>query len=204
MTLTAGSFLTSCQYLEQGKDNTETEIPKRNYLSEVKSVNKLILAQMTISKMGSIDDIDINKAEGMKQMVAGLMDAVKIGDRKAAYSYDTYMRAYLDLSSLTADDVVVDEATKTITLTLPNVKTEFAGRDLELREEHYRVSSTRAHITAQERADMKEKMNAALKKEVEENSEFRNRLESEGRDKADSYFKSLLGSDGYNVIINFK
>ena len=47
-------------------------------------------------------------------------------------------------------------------------------------------------------------MNTALKREVEEKSEFRSRLEAEARAKADTYFKSLLGNDGYNVIVNFK
>lgn len=200
LTLAAGPLLSGCQYLDGMKDTGQ----QRDYLSEVKSVNKLVLAQMTISKMATIDDIDLSKAEGMKQMAAGLMDAVKVGNRKAAYSYDTYLRAYLDLSGLTADDVKVDDATGTITLTLPPVQTEFAGRDMEIREDHYRVNGLRSHIDPKERAEIKEQMNTALKHEVEEKSEFRSRLEAEARSKADTYFKSLLGSDGYNVIVNFK
>ncbi len=197
--LSVGTLLSGCQLL----DRKETE-QQRNYLSEIKSVNKLVLAQMTISKMATIDDIDLEKAEGLKQTAAGLIDAVKVGDRKAAYSYDTYLRAYVDLSGLTPEDVKVDEATKTITLTLPAVQTEFAGRDMEIREDHYRVSGLRSHIDPKERAEIKEKMNTALKREVEEKSEFRSRLEAEARAKCDLYFKSLLGSDGYNVIVNFK
>ena len=200
ITLAAGSLLTGCQLLDGMKETAE----QRNYLSEVKSVNKLVLAQMTISKMATIDDIDLSKADGMKQMAAGLMDAVKVGNRKAAYSYDTYLKAYVDLSSLTPDDLKVDDATTTITLTLPPVQTEFAGRDMEIREDHYRVSGLRSEIDAKERAEIKEKMNTALKQEVEEKSEFRSRLEAEARTKADAYFKALLGSDGYNVIVNFK
>lgn len=200
ITLAAGSLLTGCQLLDGMKETAE----QRNYLSEVKSVNKLVLAQMTISKMATIDDIDLSKADGMKQMAAGLMDAVKVGNRKAAYSYDTYLKAYVDLSSLTPDDLKVDDATKTITLTLPPVQTEFAGRDMEIREDHYRVSGFRSEIDAKERAEIKEKMNTALKQEVEEKSEFRSRLEAEARTKAVAYFKALLGSDGYNVIVNFK
>lgn len=200
LTLTAGLFLSGCQFID-GMKETEQQ---RNYLSEVKSANKLVLAQMTISKMATIDDIDLSKADGMKQLAAGLMDAVKVGNRKAAYSYDTYLKAYIDLSSLTPDDVKVDDATRTITLTLPPVQTEFAGRDMEIREDHYRVSGLRSEIDPKERAEIKEKMNAALKQEVEEKSEFRSRLEAEARTKADTYFKALLGSDGYSVIVNFK
>ncbi|MDE5750206.1 MAG: DUF4230 domain-containing protein [Duncaniella sp.] len=195
--LAAPVMLPSCQHDAAGEGG-------RNYLSEIKSVNKLVLAQMTISKMATIDDIDLAKADGLRQTAAGLMDAMKLGDRKAAYSYDTYLRAYVDLSGLTPEDVKVDEATKTITLNLPAVQTEFAGRDMEIREDHYRVSGLRSHIDPKERAEIKEQMNAALKREVEEKSEFRNRLESEARAKCDVYFKSLLGSDGYNVVVNFK
>ena len=183
------------------KGESETQ---RNYLSEVKSVNKLVLAQMTISKMATIDDIDLSKAEGMKQMAAGLIDAVKVGKRKAAYSYNTYLRAYIDLSGLTDEDVKVDEAAKTITLTLPKVQTEFAGRDLGIREDHYRVTGLRSEIDPKERAEIKEQMNAALKEEVEKKSDFRAKLTSEATAKCDAYFKSLLGGDGYNVIVNFK
>jgi len=175
-----------------------------SYLSEVKSVNKLVLAQMTISKMATIDDIDLANADGLKQTAAGLLDAVKIGDRKAAYSYDTYMRAYIDMSGLTENDIKVDNASKTITLNLPAVQTEFAGRDMEIREDHYRVTGLRSEIDPKERAAIKEQMNTALKKEVEEKSEFRDKLVSEARVKCDSYFKSLLGGDGYNVVVNFK
>lgn len=193
--MVAGMFLAGCH---------SREAQQRNYLSEVKSVNKLVLAQMTVSKMATIDDIDLSKAEGMKQMAAGMLDAVKVGNRIAAYSYDTYLRAFVDLSGLTPDDVKVDDASKTITLTLPAVQTEFAGRDMEIREDHYRVTGLRSEIDAKERADIKEAMNTALKHEVEEKSEFRSRLESEARAKADTYFRSLLGGDGYNVIVNFK
>ncbi len=205
-TLTLGLILTACTLLTGSQDSgsRQGEQLQRHYLSEVKSVNRLVLAQMTISKMATIDDIDLSKADGMKQMAAGMLDAVKVGNRKAAYSYDTYLRAYVDLGDLTPEDLKVDEATKTITLTLPAVQTEFAGRDMEFREDHYRVSGLRSEIDAKERAEIKEQMNAALKNEVEEKSEFRGRLEAEARAKAATYFKTLLGRDGYDVIVKFK
>ncbi len=193
-------MFSGCQHLGFNQDAAAP----RNYLSEVKSVNKLVLAQMSITKMATVNDIDLSKVSGMKQMASGLLDAVKVGNRKAAYSYNTYLRAYVDLSNLAPDDVTVDEVSKTITLNLPAVQTEFAGRDMEIRENHYRVSGLRSEISAQERAEIKEMMNAALKEEVEQKSEFRSRLEAEARTKADTYFKSLLGGDGYNVIVNFK
>ncbi|MDE6338440.1 MAG: hypothetical protein K2K97_01470, partial [Muribaculaceae bacterium] len=70
--------------------------------------------------------------------------------------------------------------------------------------DHYRVTGLRSEIDAKERAEIKEQMNTHLKQEVEEKSEFRSRLDAEARTKADAYFKTLLGGDGYNVIVNFK
>lgn len=34
----------------------------RNYYSEISSVNKLVLARMSISKMATIDDVDLSEA----------------------------------------------------------------------------------------------------------------------------------------------
>lgn len=172
--------------------------------SEVKSVDKLILARMTVSKMATIDDIPLSEAEGLKQTSAALLDALKLGKRKAAYSYDTYLRAYIDLSSLTPDDVKVDENTKTVTLSLPPVMTEYLGRDMEIREDHYRVTGLRSEIDAAERAALKEQMNTVLKNEVKNKPMFRDKLVTEAKAKARTYFSSLLGKDGYKVIINFR
>lgn len=182
-------------------DNAQRE---KLYYSEVKSVNKLVLAQMTVSKMATIDDINLSDAEGLKQTAAALLDAVKLGNRKAAYSYDTYLRAFIDLSTLTPEDIKVDESDKNITLTLPTVTTEYLGRDMEIREDHYRVTGLRSEIDARERAEIKEQMNTVLKEEVERKPMFRDKLVNEAKAKAQTYFSSLLGKDGYTVTVKFK
>jgi len=182
-------------------DNAQRE---KLYYSEVKSVNKLVLAQMTVSKMATIDDINLSDAEGLKQTAAALVDAVKLGDRKAAYSYDTYLRAFIDLSTLTPEDITVDESGKNINLTLPAVTSEYLGRDMEIREDHYRVTGLRSEIDARERAEIKEQMNTVLKEEVERKPMFRDKLVNEAKAKAQTYFSSLLGKDGYTVTVKFK
>lgn len=182
----------------------EHENPRNHYYSEIRSVNKLVLARMEISKLATIDDFKLSEAQGMQQIATGLINAVKIGDRKAAYSYNTYLQAFLDLSTLTPDDVEVSEADKTITLTLPAIQTEFAGRDMQFREEHYRVTGLRSRIDPEERAAYKEKMNASLKEEVEKKPLFRDKITATARNKADAYFRSILEKDGYTVIVTFK
>ncbi len=180
------------------------EEPQRNYYAEVKAVNKLVLAQMSVSKMATIDDLKIDEANGPRQVMEAMLNAIKIGDRVAVYSYDTYMRAYIDLGSMTPDDISYDKASKTITLNLPRISTEFMGRDMEIREEHYRVNGLRSAIDEKERAHIKEVMNTAIKMEVENNTAFREKLISEAETKARAFFQSLLGENDTHVIVNFK
>lgn len=175
-----------------------------NYVDELRSVNKLVLAQMTVSKMATIDDLPLDDARGIKQTAAAMLDIIKIGNRKAAYSYDTYLRAYVDMSQLSPDDVLVDHDARTVSITLPPIETEFEGRDITVKEDHYRVTGLRSNIDQYERAEMKEMMNASLKNEVESNPEFRRRLIREAQAKARAYFEALADNEGYTVIVDFK
>ena len=133
-----------------------------------------------------------------------LGDAVKIGSRKGAYSYDTYMQAYIDMSAFSENDVDIDKESRTISMTLPPVQTELAGRDPGIREDHYRVTGLRSDIDSKERAEIKEKMNTALRAEIDRNPAFRDRLMEQARAKARAYFQSLGEAEGYTVTVDFK
>jgi len=172
--------------------------------SELKSVNKIVLARMSVSKMATIEDLDFKDADGLKQTGVALLDAIKIGERKAAYSYDTYIRAYVDMSDFSPEDVSVDDVVGSIVIKLPEIRTEFAGRDAAIREEHYRVTGLRSAIDPKERADMKEKMNTVLKAEVEANPVFRRKIIDVAKSKGDSFFRALAAKDGYTVTISFE
>ncbi|MDE5644502.1 MAG: hypothetical protein K2I45_02550, partial [Muribaculaceae bacterium] len=84
------SALASCAAPETVQES-DSEI----MLRRVKAVNRLTLAQMRVTKMATVGDLPLDSARGMRQTVAALADALKIGDRKAAYSYDTYLTAYV-------------------------------------------------------------------------------------------------------------
>lgn len=156
--------------------------------NEVKSVDKLVLASMSISKVGSLNSTSW----------------WKIGDRVGVYSYDTYLRAYIDLSELARDDLRWDDGRKRVRLMLPPVRTEFAGRDDGMREEHYRVSGLRSHIDAKERAEIKERMNSHLRDEVEKDSRFREILTEQAEKKARTYFEMLFKANGYEAEVDFR
>lgn len=195
--LLSGGIAASCS--RQSDDDTATRIA-----SEVKSVNKLVLSQMSVSKMATIADLDLEKAEGARQQIEALIDAMKIGDRKAAFSYNTYMRAYVDLSSFSPEDVSVNNSDSTISITLPPIQTEFAGRDAQMRVEHYRVSGLRSQVGAEERAEIKEQINTALKKEVENDDTFRRILTESAKSKGQKYFEDLCSRYGYKANVSFK
>lgn len=175
----------------------------RAFYSELRSVNKLVLGQMTITKLATVDDLRLDEADGMRQTAAALLNQLKIGDRKAAYSYSTYLRAYVDMSALGEDDISIDERNKRVRVKLPPVQTEFAGRDLTVREEHYRVTGLRSSIGAEERARVKENMSAALREEVESKPYFRRQLVERAQAKARAYFSALAAQNGYTAEVEF-
>lgn len=173
-------------------------------LKRLSGVEQLQVAEISIRKTASIDDLKPSEVEGARQMVAAMIDALKIGDRKAVYSYDTYLRAYVDLGELTPADITVDTAARHISITLPDLHTDYAGRDAEFREEHYRVTGLRSAIDSEERARLKESMNKLLKEEVRQNDEFSRLLIETGRRRAESFVRTFLGVDGYQVEVKWK
>lgn len=168
-----------------------------NVFHELQDVQKLVLAEMSLNKVGTISDVGL---KGVDAIVNGL----KFGDRIAAYSFQTYIDAYIDLSELKSSDVEVDEKRKFIRLTLPPIQTQYIGRDLGVQEEHYRVTGLRSEITAQERALLKDKMSKSLREDVENNDEYRSLLVREAQAKARGYFTILLNSYGYDCEVGFR
>ncbi len=183
---------------------TPKEPPGSIFYSKVKSVNKLVLAQMTVSKMASVDDLKFEDAQGLRQQLAALGDALKIGDRKAAYSYDTYLRAYIDLSSLRPVDITADDKKKILNIVLPQIQTEFIGRDIAIREDHYRVTGLRSAINADERARLKEEINTALVKEVTGSPELKEKITARARAQAQRFFGAIAARQGYGVNISYR
>lgn len=189
--LLAAASICSCRK-EDNADKTTV------FQSELRSVQKLILSRMTVTKMATIDDIRLSEAKGARQITSALIDAIKPGTRKAAYSYDTHLYAYVDLSALGPDDFR-QTAPDAIEISLPPIEITYEGRDLEIREEHYRVTGMRSQISASERAQLKEEMNRILKQEIADDPEYAESLRREARMKLDSYFAAFARNHGIKV-----
>ena len=162
--------------------------------SELRDLHQIVLAEMSVNKVGVISD------DGLSGL-SSLISSFKLGERIAVYSYDTFLEAYIDLDGLTPGDVEIDEAHKVVKLRLPAVQTRFAGRDMEVKEEHYRVTMLRSHISPSERAALKERMNTSLKAEVENNTEYRRMVTEQARTKAVGFFTALLRGRGYDAEV---
>lgn len=185
---------------------TTEESPKQTLpnITDIRNVGKLTLAEMTITKLGTIEDLGYDDAKTMRQKGKAILNYIKIGERKGAYSYDTYLRAYINLSQLSDQDLQIDSTTHIATLHLPSIETSLAGREPQLREEHYRVTGLRSNISPQERAQLKEEMNTMLRAEVKENELFNSKLSKKAEEKAQIYFTNFFKQFGYTVNIIFK
>lgn len=168
--------------------NSCTKNQQPDFYHEVKSVDKMVFAKMTITKTATMED----------------SKWYTIGKRIAIYSYDSYMRAYIDLSALQMDDIVVDETNKTVRLTLPPVITEVTGRDMQMRKEYENIGLLRSDLDSKERAEIKEKANASFKKEIEDNPVFKKQLVESAKHKARKYFETFFNANGYEASIDFK
>lgn len=177
--LTLGiTILSSCAKTDNNKD----------LYQEIKSVDKMVFASMAITKTAKMQS----------------SDWYTVGKRIAVYSYDSYMRAFIDLSALQMDDLVFDENAKTVKMTLPPVMTEITGRDMEMRKEYENIGLMRGDLDSKERAEIKEMANASFKAEVEENPMFKQQLTEAAKRKARKYFETIFEANGYTASIDFK
>ena len=189
-----------------GKSGEEVkeETPPTDYYSEIRSANKLILAEMTLNKMATVEDLRLNEAKGGREKIDAILNYFKLGTRKGAWSYNTYLRAYIDLSELHPEDVEVDTAAHVMHIRLPEIRTEFVGRDVEIKEDHYRVTGLRSAIKPEERARIKEAMNESLRQEVQQRSGIRERLRQTAMAKAKGYYNIYAAENGFDADITIK
>lgn len=157
-------------------------------IEDVRSAEKMVFAQMAVTKTAK----------------TSRTAWYKIGDRIAVYSYDTYLRGYIDLSELQPEDFVFDDAAKTVKIYLPPVQTELEGRDMTLRQEYEHVDPLRSKIDSRERALLKEKANQSLRAELAHNPMYRNTLTKNAERKARAYFENFFADQGYTASVEFK
>lgn len=198
-------FSIGCLLLCGCGSGSDGNVPARvGVYNELHDVAKLELAQMAVGKVGTIADPKFSEARGFLAKAEALADKMKIGQRIGVYSYDTYLRATVDLSQLRPEDVEVDTINMTAKIVLPPVTVDYEGRDIQLKEEHYRVNGMRTDITPRERAALKEQMNNEVKREIAADTSLRNKLRDSAEARGRAYFTALLANWGYSADIQFR
>ncbi len=161
---------------------------KNDLYQEIRSSNKIVFSSMSITKTAKLES----------------SDWYTIGKRIAVYSYDSYMKAYIDLSMLQPEDIVFNDEDMTVKVTLPPVQTEISGRDMQMRKEYENIGLLRSELDSKERAEMKEKANSSFKKEIENDPVFKKQLIESAKRKATKYFENIFMNSGYTANITFK
>lgn len=170
-----------------GKQQEELPVDHTKLIEVVRSGDKMVFSQMSVKKT----------------MKSERKAWYKVGKRIAVYSYDTYLRAYIDMTEIGADDIVFDDRAKTVSVKLPKVKTELDGREMELHKEYENIGLLRSHLDSKERAEMKEQANADLLRELDEDPVFMRKLRDTAERKAREYFQDLFAANGYTATITF-
>ena len=179
------ALLSACK---KEKEDADPARIRTEILQQLRSADKMVFASMSITKTAKLED----------------SEWYKIGKRIAVYSYDSHMNAFIDLSELSPDDISFNEADSTVRVTLPPVRTEVTGRDMEMTKEYENIGPLRSEIDSKERAAMKEQANSSFRSEIEDNPRFRAKLKETAERKARGYFETLFKDNGFTAIIDFK
>lgn len=194
--LLSGALLSGCS-----GGSGEREVDFRTMLADRA---QLQLAEMSVSKVGRIADSSPDDAKGLMEKTRAIINSMKIGTRIGVYSYDTYLQASVDLSALEPGDVEVDEGKRHVSVTLPPIEIDYAGRDMQLREEHSRVTGLRSQITPEERARLKSAMAADLQREVAADPEIARQLRRAAEESAREFVAGMAAGYGYTSEVRFR
>ena len=124
----------------QGCGHRRQEAALRQEIEAISSMKELGLVEYRVRKIIKADD------QG---------DWYKIGDRKILMSCTAYLKAGIDLSSFSEEDVAVDRKEGRITVTLPHAT--LLSLDIppsEIRQEYDQVTLLRSDFSAKERNNL--------------------------------------------------
>lgn len=180
---------TGCGKGEGNDADVEQEIIDEtpDLFKEINQIGKMNFASMTVTKT-----VTTERSKWYK-----------IGKRIGVYSYDVYLKSFIDLEKLTPENITIDKEAKKVILILPEVQVEVDGRSPELRKEYEHIDLFRTTPDSKERAELKEIANNDFQKEFRSNPAYVSQLKQLARRKAKSYFISLIESNGYEADVRF-
>ena len=161
----------------------------KSEIQHVQESAELGTAEYTIRKVVSF------KGEGKG------IDYLKVGDRMIIFTCRAYLKAGVNLSELSMDDVKINEKAKEITVNLPAVKLlsmNMPAEEVVLNFE--KVSLTRSNFTAEERNSFLQQGEEAIKKAVAEIG-----ILDDAKKNTKDFFHAMFKQLGFETItVNFK
>ena len=129
------------------------------------------------------------------------IDYLKVGDRMIIFTCRAYLKAGVDLSELSMDDVKINEKKKAITIELPAVKLlsmNMPADEIVLNFE--KVSLLRSEFTVEERNNFLQQGEAAIKEAVGTIG-----ILDDAKKNTTDFFQAMFKQLGFETItINFK
>ena len=165
------------------------------------SADEKSLLDNAFGKLTNISQIGTVEYTISKLIIVDSNAFYKIGERKIIFSCEATMKAGIDLSTFTKEDVVLDKKNKIINVTLPAPTVlAFNMPADKIKLEYSKVSGLRSEFTVAERN------NLLVQGEKEILADAGNLgIYDDAKENATVFFQSLLGMAGYeDVVVNFK
>ena len=129
------------------------------------------------------------------------IDYLKVGDRMIIFTCRAYLKAGIDLSALSMDDVKINEKNKSITVDLPPVKLlslNMPADEIVLNFE--KVSLLRSNFSVEDRNNFLQQGEAAIKEAVGTIG-----ILDDAKKNTTDFFQAMFKQLGFEtIIINFK
>ena len=175
-------FLIGMQGCTSKADDTEL----RQEIESITSMKELGLVEYRVRKIIKADDPG---------------EWYKIGDRKILLSCTAYLKAGIDLSGVSAADIVADRSTGKVTVTLPHAT--LLSLDIpasEIRQEYDQVTLLRSSFSVQERNALLRQGERQIRGSVPSLGILRKAEEN-----AQKFLESVFYPMGFSTVeINFK
>lgn len=125
--------------------NVETEEERPSLVTQIQKCTRLYTTEYRIHKIVTHDDVIRLKGNVLSQ---GFDIPLPLGERKVAIPMDATLKAYIDFSNFTEDNVERDG--ENITIVLPDPKVVMTSSKINQKEIREYVGLTRSHFTDKE------------------------------------------------------
>ena len=170
----------------QGCSHPDGDEEVRQEIESIMTMKELGLVEYRVRKIIKADD------QG---------EWYKIGDRKILLSCTAYLKAGIDLSKVSAEDIVADRSTGKVTVTLPHA--QLLSLDIpasEIRQEYDQVTLLRSSFSVQERNALLRQGERQIRQSVPSLGILRKAEEN-----AQKFFESVFYPMGFKAVeVNFK